>query len=249
MRVLIVEIDCPQGRTLNAFFKAEGFVVEHTDSGEDALGLLRHYEFDMIIAGCGVPDMDGTRLISRARAAGHHTPVIAMLALASPKQRLAALSAGADDAVEHDTDRAELLARMRAILRRSRGYSQPVLRRGRLTLDQERQDISIDDKHIHLTGKEFALLHLLMMRKNMVMTKEAILSSLYGGMDEPEVKIIDVFVCKTRAKLAKAGIRNLIETVWGRGYVVRDASRDDEEVITPRVPQPIDTCRHEFAMA
>ncbi len=249
MRVLLVEHHASQSRGLSAFFKAEGLVVECTDTGEDALGLLRHDTFDMLVVSRSLPDMDATQLISRVRAAGHHTPVLAILGSASAKQRLAALSVGADDVVEHDTDRAELLARMRAILRRSRGYSQPIIRRGRLALDQERQDVTLDDKHVHLTHKEFALLQLLMMRKNTVMTKESILSNLYGGMDEPEIKIIDVFVCKIRSKLAKAGVHNLIQTVWGRGYVVRDASRDDDTTPERRIPQPIEASRRELEIA
>jgi two-component system cell cycle response regulator CtrA len=238
-----------QGKALSAFFKTEGLVVEHADTGEDALGLLRHYQFDLIILGRDVPDMDSTLLISRVRAAGHHTPLLALLGSASAKQRLAALSAGADDVVEPNTDRAELLARMRAIVRRSRGYSQPVIRCGKLALDHERQDVTVEGNHLHLTQKEFALLQLLIMRKNMVMTKEAILSNLYGGMDEPEIKIIDVFVCKIRNKLVKAGVHNLLQTVWGRGYVVRDASRDDDTTPVPGIPQPTKVSRRELEIA
>ena len=249
MRVLLVERQAAQPKALSAFFKVEGLVVEHTDTGEDALWLLRHDQFDMIVLNSDVPDMDGTLLISRVRTAGHHTPVIALLWTASTKQRLAALSAGADDVVECDTDRPELLARMRAVLRRSRGYSQPIIRCGKLALDHERQDVMLDDKHIHLTQKEFALLQLLMMRKNVVMTKEVILSNLYGGMDEPEIKIIDVFVCKIRSKLAKAGVRNLIQTVWGRGYIVRDALRDDDGTSKPCIPQPNEVSRRALAIA
>jgi two-component system cell cycle response regulator CtrA len=248
MRVLLVEDQVPQAQAMNAFFKAEGLVVEHTSTSDDAMGLLRHYQFDIIVLSRHVADTDCTPLISRVRSAGHHTPVLALLKAASTKERLAALSAGADDVVELDADRAELLARMRSIMRRSRGYSQPIIRCGRVALNQENQVVTVDDKHLHLTHREFALLQLLMMRKNMVMTKEAILSNLYGGMDEPEIKIIDVFVCKIRSKLAKAGLRNVIQTVWGRGYVVRDASRDDDTTPEPRIPQPLEMSRRELAV-
>ena len=238
MRVLLVENQISPIRALATFFKAEGLIVECTDTGEEALELLRHYPFDLIVLNRAPTDINGTSLISRVRTAGHHTPIIALLGATSPKQRLATLSSGADDVVEHDIDRAELLARMRAILRRSRGYSESVIRCGKLALDHERQDVTLDGEHVHLTQKEFALLQLLMMRKNTVMTKEVILSNLYGGMDEPEIKIIDVFVCKIRSKLAKAGVRNLIQTEWGRGYVVRDISRDDDRTPEPCIPLP-----------
>jgi two-component system, cell cycle response regulator CtrA len=248
MRVLLVENQISPTRALDACFKAEGLVVECTDTGEEALGLLRHYQFDLIVLNRDPADIDGTLLISRLRTAGHHTPIIALLGTTNAKQRLATLSSGADDVVEHDIDRAELLARMRAIMRRSRGYSESVIRCGKLALDQERQDVTVAGNHVHLSNKEFAILQLLMMRKNTVMTKEVILSNLYGGLDEPEIKIIDVFVCKIRSKLAKAGVRNLIQTEWGRGYVVRDISRDDDRTPEPRVPLPIEAGRRELAL-
>jgi two-component system cell cycle response regulator CtrA len=137
-------------------------------------------------------------------------------------------------------DRAELAARIRAIVRRSRGYSQSQLQVGNLTLDVSNQDVIANGTRVHLTTREFAILELLILRRNMIMTKEAILTQLYGGMDEPEIKIIDVFVCKIRSKLTKAGLPNVITTVWGRGYSVKDTGRDTP-AITPVRPQPAQT--------
>lgn len=236
MRVLFVEGYVARAKVLSEFLKVEGVVIECTHTGADALALLRHYAFDLVLLNLVLPDVDGTLLISRLRIAGHHLPVLALVGASSPGQRLAALSAGADDIVEHDTDRTEILARMRAIFRRSRGFSQPAIRCGEVTLHQERQDVTVDGENVHLTHKEFALLQLLMLRRNTVMTKEVILSGLYGGMDEPEVKIIDVYVCKIRSKLAKAGVSNLIETVRGRGYVVREIGRDTDTRSEPCIP-------------
>jgi two-component system cell cycle response regulator CtrA len=121
---------------------------------------------------------------------------------------------------------------MQAIVRRSKGYSQPALRIGPLLLNLDSHEVTVDDQPVHLAGKEYAILELLVLRKGMVLTKEAFPNYLYGGIDEPEMKIIDVFVCKLRKKLALAGADNLIGTVWGRGYMIREPSSDRS-----RVPQ------------
>ena len=249
MRVLLVDAQTNRAQSWNAFLRSDGLVTECAETGEDALDLLRHYPFDLVLLDVALPDMDGTVLISRMRTAAHSTPVLALISAASAKQRLAALSAGADDVFEQDTDRAEVLARMRAVFRRSKGFSQAAIRCGRVTLDQQCQDVMIEGKHLHFTKKEFAILQLLMMRRNTIMTKEAILTNLYGGLDEPEIKIIDVFICKIRNKLAKAGVSDLIQTVWGRGYVVRENGRDNNAMPEPRLPMPIQAARRETAIA
>lgn len=249
MRVLLVDSQVSRGENWNTFLQSEGLVGECAQTGEEALDLLRHYPFDLVLLDLALSDMEGTLLISRMRMAGRHTPVIAMTITSSAKQRLAALSAGADDVLGQDTDRTEVLARMRAVFRRSRGFSQSAIRCGQVTLDQERQDVTIAGKHLHFTKKEFALLQVLMLRKNTVMTKEMIFANLYSGMDEPEIKIIDVFICKIRNKLAKAGQPNLIQTVWGRGYVVREDGRDDHATPEPRLPIPVQAGRQEAALA
>ena len=103
------------------------------------------------------------------------------------------------------------------------GRSEPTIRTGKLLVDLDTRVVSVDDKPVHLTGKEYGILELLNLRKGTTLTKEMFLNHLYGGRDEPELKIIDVFVCKLRKKLAQAtGGKHYIETVWGRGYVLRD---------------------------
>jgi two-component system cell cycle response regulator CtrA len=129
---------------------------------------------------------------------------------------------GADDFISKPFDRDELIARIQAVIRRSKGYSQPALRIGNLQLNLDSREVQANGNPVHLTGKEYAILELLVLRRGMVLTKEAFLNHLYGGIDEPEMKIIDVFICKLRKKLAQAGAGNLIGTVWGRGYMMRD---------------------------
>lgn len=224
MRVLLVEENDRLAASLTADLKADAIRVELAENGEDALYVMRDYEFDLVLLNLQLPDMDGNSLISRIRLAKHHTPVIALSA--APQSRLRALAAGADDVVERDIDRAELIARIRAVVRRSRGFSQSLLTVGDLTLDVDQHDVTAHGVRVNLTAKEFAILELLVLRRNMIMTKDAILSQIYGGMDEPEIKIIDVFICKIRNKLTKAGLANVISTVWGRGYTVKDAGSD-----------------------
>ena len=144
--------------------------------------------------------------------------------LSRPQAKVKGLGLGADDFITKPFDKAELLARMQAIVRRSKGFSQPSLRVGPLQLNLDSHEVMVDGQPVHLTGKEYSILELLVLRKGMVLTKEAFLNHLYGGMDEPEMKIIDVFICKLRKKLALAGADNLIGTVWGRGYMIREPS-------------------------
>jgi two-component system, cell cycle response regulator CtrA len=238
MRVLLVENDAAVAHTLEAYCMAQGISPELTDTGEEALELLRHYEFDLLILSLNLPDVDGSAVIRRVRAAGRTTPILALSTTRNPRARVQAFAAGADDVVDQNIDPTELLARVHAIVRRSRGHSQSSLQIGAVTLDLEQQTVLANGKSVTLTGKEFALLQVLMLRKNMVLTKDAILTQLYGGMDEPELKIVDVFVCKIRKKLAQAGLNDFIGTVWGRGYTVRDQAGSNVRPETPLTPKP-----------
>ncbi len=127
-------------------------------------------------------------------------------------------------------DKAELIARIQAIVRRAKGHSEAIIRTGMLAVNLDSHSVEINDKPLHLTGKEYGILELLSLRKGTTLTKEMFLNHLYGGMDEPELKIIDVFICKLRKKLSTAtGGDNYIETVWGRGYVLRDPDGESDK--------------------
>src|SRR5271166_5347413 len=242
MRVLLVEDDPVAARGITLMLKAAGAVVDHTEGGEDALELLRHYEYDIVVLDLGLPDIEGFEVVRRMRISRNDTPVLVLSGLTMPQARVKALSLGADDFIIKPYDKAELLARMQAIVRRSKGFSQPTVRMGRLELNLDSREVAIDGRDIHLTGKEYAILELLVLRKGMVLTKEAFLNHLYGGMDEPEMKIIDVFICKLRKKLATAGAPNLIGTVWGRGYMIR---ADSESQSHQRVGQSLPAVLHD----
>jgi two-component system cell cycle response regulator CtrA len=226
MRVLLVEDDITAARGVVLMLKSGGAVVDTADTGEEALELVKHYDYDIVLLDLMLPDMEGYEVVRRMRAGRLNTPVLILSGLARPQAKVKGFGAGADDYITKPFDRAELLARMQAIVRRSKGYAQPTLRVANLQLNLDSREVTAGGVPVHLTGKEYAILELLVLRKGMVLTKEAFLNHLYGGMDEPEMKIIDVFICKLRKKLAQAGAEQLIGTVWGRGYMLRDPAQE-----------------------
>src|SRR5271165_2353304 len=223
MRVLLVEDDLTASRGITMMLRSHGAIVDQTDTGEEALELVRHYDYDIMVLDLLLPDMEGYDVVRRMRSGRVETPVLILSGLTRPQAKVKGFGMGADDYITKPFDKAELIARIQAVIRRSKGYSQPLLKIGPLHLNLDSRDVSVDGTPVHLTGKEYAILELLVLRKGMVLTKEAFLNHLYGGIDEPEMKIIDVFICKLRKKLAMANTgQHYIETVWGRGYVLRD---------------------------
>jgi two-component system cell cycle response regulator CtrA len=222
MRALLVEDEPTVLHSVAGMLRSEKIVVDTAEAGEEALELLRHYEYDILVLDVLLPDMDGFDVVRRMRAARIDVPVLLLSSLGRPQARVKGFALGADDFVTKPFDRAELLARVQAVVRRSKGYSHPVLRIGNTKLDLDAKEVFVGDTPLHLTGKEYLIFELLALRKGAVLSKEAFLNHLYGGIDEPEIKIIDVFICKLRKKLVTAGSSVEIGTVWGRGYVLRD---------------------------
>jgi two-component system, cell cycle response regulator CtrA len=235
MRVLLVEDDTNAARGIVLIAKANGAVVDVADTGGEALELVRHYDYDIVVLDLMLPDIEGFEVVRRMRAARIDIPVLILSGLSRPDAKVKGLGLGADDFITKPFDTAELIARMHAIVRRSKGFSQPTLKVGQLQLNQESRQVTVAGQPVHLTGKEYAILELMVLRKGMVLTKEAFLNHLYGGMDEPEMKIIDVFICKLRKKLAQGGVDNIISTIWGRGYMVREPGAEVEY----RAPLPV----------
>ena len=223
MRVLLVEDDGPTARSIELMLRAESFVVDVTEHGEDGLEIGQLYDYDIILLDLMLPDMEGYEVLRRLRAARVQTPILILSGVAELDAKIKGLGFGADDYVTKPFDRRELLARIQAIVRRSQGHSESIICTGKLTINLDQRTVEAEGTPIHLTGKEYGILELLSLRKGTTLTKEMFLNHLYGGMDEPELKIIDVFICKLRKKLSTAtGGTNYIETVWGRGYVLRD---------------------------
>ena len=228
MRILFVEHDQATILNLAQSFRANGIISDPAESAEEAMELARHYDYDLILVEASLPDMDGIELVRRIRVARIETPVMILSSTWRPEARVKAFGAGADDVMQKPFDKAELVARMQAITRRAKGFSGSSLSVGSLVLKQDSREVTVAGREVRLTGKEYAILELLVLRKGMVLTKDAFLNHLYGGMDEPEAKIIDVFICKLRKKLGIAGAGGLIGTVWGRGYMLKDPAQQDE---------------------
>ena len=203
--------------------ESENMVVNATDLGEDGLEIGKLYDYDIIILDMMLPDIGGIEVLRRLRDARVRTPVLILSGLAEAGNKVKGLGTGADDYLTKPFDKAELMARIQAIVRRSKGHAQSIIRTGRLSLNLDAHTAEVDGQPIHLTGKEYGILELLSLRKETTLTKEMFLNHLYSGMDEPDLKIIDVFICKLRKKLSDAaGGENYIETIWGRGYVLRE---------------------------
>jgi two-component system cell cycle response regulator CtrA len=235
MRVLLVEDDSATAASIEMMLRTEGFICDTTDLGEDGLEIGKLYDYDIIILDLMLPDIDGYEVLRRLRAARVRTPILILSGLAELDHKIKGLGFGADDFLTKPFDRRELIARIQAIVRRAKGHSESVIRTGKLTVNLDSRTVEVENHPLHLTGKEYGIIELLSLRKGTTLTKEMFLNHLYGGMDEPELKIIDVFVCKLRKKLsiATAG-ENYIETVWGRGYVLRDPPADTEAANVPR---------------
>ncbi len=229
MRVLLVEDDFSTAQSIEMMLKSEGMVVDATDLGEDGLEIGKLYDYDIIILDLMLPDMDGMEVLRRLRHSRVKTPVMILSGLSQAENKVKGLGNGADDYLTKPFDKSELVARIHAIIRRSKGHSQSVIHTGRLAVNLAARTVDVDGRPLHLTGKEYGILELLSLRKGTTLTKEMFLNHLYGGMDEPELKIVDVFICKLRKKLAVATFgESYIETVWGRGYVLREPVVDHE---------------------
>ncbi|MFL1463843.1 response regulator transcription factor [Roseococcus sp. DSY-14] len=223
MRILLVEDDRTAARGISFQLQQHRMVVDVADSGAEALELARLYDYDAVIVDIMLPDIEGYEVVSRLRGARVEAPVMVLSAVNKTAAKVKALGAGADDYLAKPFDPDELAARMQAMIRRSKGYSQPRIQMGAISLDLAAKEVAVQGAPVHLTGKEYAILELLMLRRGSVLSKENFLDHLYGGMDEPDAKIIDVFVCKLRKKLQQAGAANIIGTVWGRGYIIRES--------------------------
>lgn len=231
MRVLLVEDDSSTAKSVELALRAEGFVVDSTDLGEDGIEIGKLYDYDIIILDLMLPDMDGYEVLRRLRAANITTPILILSGLSEISDKVKGLGFGADDYLTKPFNKNELTARVQAIIRRSKGHAESIIKTGRMMVNLQARTVEIDAKPVRLTGKEYAILELLSLRKGSTLTKEMFLNHLYGGIDEPELKIIDVFICKLRKKLSDA-LENegYIETVWGRGYVLRDPENEGTQI-------------------
>ena len=230
MRVLLIEDDSATAQSIELMLKSESFNVYTTDLGEEGVDLGKLYDYDIILLDLNLPDMSGFEVLRSLRVSKVKTPILILSGLAGIEDKVKGLGFGADDYMTKPFHKDELIARIHAIVRRSKGHAQSVINTGDLTVNLDQKTVEVGGARVHLTGKEYQMLELLSLRKGTTLTKEMFLNHLYGGMDEPELKIIDVFICKLRKKLANASNgKNYIETVWGRGYVLREPSEEETQ--------------------
>ena len=233
MRVLLIEDDSAAAQSIELMLKLESFTVYTTDLGEEGIDLGKIYDYDIILLDLNLPDMSGFEVLRSLRISKVKTPTLIVSGLGGIEDKVKGFGVGADDYMTKPFHQDELVARIHAIVRRSKGHAQSVIQTDDLVVNLDTKTSEVNGARVHLTGKEYAMLELLSLRKGMTLTKEMFLNHLYGGIDEPEVKIIDVFMCKLRKKLANAsGGKNFIGTVWGRGYVLRHPTAEEEVKIS-----------------
>src|SRR5207253_10432978 len=215
MRVLLIEDDSATAQSIELMLKSESFNVYTTDLGEEGVDLGKLYDYDIILLDLNLPDMSGYEVLRALRVSKVKTPILILTGLGGIEDKVKGLGFGADDHLTKPFHKDELVARIHAIVRRSKGHAQSVIETGDLKVNLDAKSAEIGGQRVYLTSKEYQILELLALRKGSTLTKEMFLNHLYGGMDEPEVKIIDVFICKLRKKLLVAsGGKNYIETVW-----------------------------------
>lgn len=220
-----MEDDRSASQIIEKILTANGDVSDILGSGEEALEYIRLYDYDIVVLDLILPDMHGSKLLQKLRNAKVHTPVLVLSGDETMEMRVRCLRAGADDYMSKPYHRDELIARLHAIARRAKAHSRSVIELGKLEIDLDSKSVTAAGNKVNLTIKEYQMLEALTLRKGATLSKNALLSQLYGGMDEPEQKIIDVFVCKLRKKLAAASQgENYIVTDWGRGYRLEDPS-------------------------
>ena len=223
MRVLLVEDDPSTAKSIELMLSHANLNVYTTDLGEEGIDLAKLYDYDLILLDINLPDMNGHEVLRQLRLSRIETPILILSGEDGTESKLKGFGFGADDYMTKPFHREELVARIHAIIRRSKGHAQSIIKTGAIAVNLDAKTVEVDGAPVHLTGKEYQMLELLSLRKGTTLTKEMFLNHLYGGMDEPELKIIDVFICKLRKKLSEATHGdNHIETVWGRGYVLRD---------------------------
>lgn len=238
MRILVIEDDPAVAHSIELMLKSESFNVYTTDRGDEGEELAKLYDYDCITLDLNLPDMSGFDVLRNIRRAKVRTPVLILSGLTGIQDKVKGLATGADDYMTKPFHKDELVARIHALVRRSKGHAQSVIETGNITVNIDTKTASVCGKPVHLTAKEYAILEHLSLRKNTTLTREMIMNGLYGGMDEPDLKILDVFVCKLRKKLADASEgESFIETVWGRGYVLRDP--DSSPSITPEIREAL----------
>lgn len=218
MRVLLVEDDPDLREQIAARLAEQGMVVDVAADGREGLYLATEYPIDLALIDLGLPELDGLSLIRGLRAAGRDVPVLVLTARGRWQDKVEGLEAGADDYLVKPFHPEELLARVRALLRRSGGWAQATLACGPVVLDPQTQRVTLDGAPVELTAYEYRLLEYLMLHAGEVVSKSVLIEHLYAEDDERDSNVIEVFIRRLRRKLDPDEHLQPIETLRGRGY-------------------------------
>lgn len=224
MRILVVGADTAATKTIQTMLTDAALPSETAARGDEAIDLATLYDYDLMVLDLGIKDMTGTDVLQKLRADRNPIPVLCLSGGGSLSDKVDALNSGADDVLSKPFHRDEIVARANALVRRSRGHASSTVEAGDLTVDLDAQHVLYHGERVRLTRREYQMVEALVLRQGTTLSKEMLLARLYGGMDAPEIKVIDVFVCKIRKKFS--AIREgdgPIETVWGRGYCLPHA--------------------------
>jgi len=220
MRVLVVEDARPLAHSLQQGLVEEGFTVDLAHDGEDGLHLATEIAYDAVVLDRMLPARDGLSVLRELRRRGNRTPVLLLTALGEVEHRVEGLDSGADDYLVKPFAFAELVARLRVLLRRGHGHTTNRVEVGRLALDLGARTAVVDGRQLELTSREFALLELLALHPGDTLSRTAIVEALYAEDEDRDSNVIDVFVARLRRKLGAAGLHgaDVVHTVRGSGY-------------------------------
>ena len=219
MRILLIEDDNSNASNLVLCLRQADLETDRTDTGSDGLSLAARNDYDLIILDLGLPDISGHDVLHELRSMQINTPTLILTGLDDTASMVQGLGAGADDYLTKPFDRRELVARIHAIMRRSKRHAEHIIRAGQIAVNLDARTVEVDGNPVNLTGGEYRVLEILALRKGATLSKAAIQDHIYCGRDTASEKTIDVFVCKIRQKLALAtGGDNCIKTDWGSGY-------------------------------
>jgi DNA-binding response OmpR family regulator len=221
VRVLLVEDNKPLARAMRQGLEEEGFAVDTAEDGEEADHKARATGYDAIILDLMLPKKDGMTLLKGWRAAGLTTHVLVLTARGALEDKVKGLDSGADDYLTKPFELEELLARLRALIRRGHQVKDPVLRVHDMTVDTAARSVRRAGKPIHLTPKEYALLEFLAFHAGKVVTRTMIWDHLWDEHDESVSNVVDVYIRYLRNKIDKDFSPPLILTRWGEGYMLR----------------------------
>ena len=225
MRVLLIEDDPSVRFAIELVLRSDAMCVDSTDRGDDGMETARHHDYDVIVLDLRLPDMNGLDVVRSLRLAKVRTPVVILSGSAVLEDKIKALKAGADDYMTKPFSGDELKARLRTLVRRSRGYSDPRVSLGAMTLDLAAKTLEAGGRRIALSAKEYQILELLSLRRGTAVSKETLINHIYGDGEGPDSSTMEVFVHRLRKKLAAAcHNETVIETVRDQGYVMRQAA-------------------------